>query len=282
MHFGASMFCTDYSMTPAELAPELENRGFESFWAPEHTHIPLSRKSPWGGGPELPKRYYDVIDPFVGLATAAVVTKKLKLATGVCLIVQRDVLQLAKEVASLDLLSNGRFLFGIGAGWNREEMADHGTDPKTRIALMAERVDILKTIWTQSKPEYEGRFQSFEPMMSWPKPVQKPHPPILVGGAMPYAAKRAIAYGDGWIPLGGRGAEILDQLPRFRQMAAEAGREPDQLPVSVFGAGMDVDALKKYRDAGIERVVFSLDSAKGDAVLPVLDQIADLIHAVGE
>mgnify|MGYP006241487211 FL=1 len=282
MHFGASMFCTDYSMTPAELAPELENRGFESFWAPEHSHIPLSRKSPWGGGPELPKRYYDVIDPFVGLATAAVVTKKLKLATGVCLIVQRDVLQLAKEVASLDLLSNGRFLFGIGAGWNREEMADHGTDPKTRIALMAERVDILKTIWTQSKPEYEGRFQSFEPMMSWPKPVQKPHPPILVGGAMPYAAKRAIAYGDGWIPLGGRGAEILDQLPRFRQMAAEAGREPDQLPVSVFGAGMDVDALKKYRDAGIERVVFSLDSAKGDAVLPVLDQIADLIHAVGE
>ena len=282
MHFGASMFCTDYSMTPAELAPELENRGFESFWAPEHSHIPLSRKSPWGGGPELPKRYYDVIDPFIGLATAAVVTKKLKLATGVCLIVQRDVLQLAKEVASLDLLSNGRFLFGIGAGWNREEMADHGTDPKTRIALMAERVDILKTIWTQSKPEYEGRFQSFEPMMSWPKPVQKPHPPILVGGAMPYAAKRAIAYGDGWIPLGGRGAEILDQLPRFRQMAAEAGREPDQLPVSVFGAGMDVDALKKYRDAGIERVVFSLDSAKGDAVLPVLDQIADLIHAVGE
>mgnify|MGYP006249665281 FL=1 len=216
------------------------------------------------------------------MATAAVVTKKLKLATGVCLIVQRDVLQLAKEVASLDLLSNGRFLFGIGAGWNREEMADHGTDPKTRIALMAERVDILKTIWTQSKPEYEGRFQSFEPMMSWPKPVQKPHPPILVGGAMPYAAKRAIAYGDGWIPLGGRGAEILDQLPRFRQMAAEAGREPDQLPVSVFGAGMDVDALKKYRDAGIERVVFSLDSAKGDTVLPVLDQIADLIHAVGE
>ena len=281
MHFGASMFCTDYSMTPAELGPALEGRGFESFWAPEHSHIPLSRKSPWGGGPELPKRYYDVIDPFVGLATAAMTTSTLKLGTGVCLIIQRDVLQLAKEVATLDLLSGGRFLFGIGAGWNREEMADHGTDPKTRIALMAERVDILKTVWSQTKPEYEGKFQSFEPMMTWPKPVQKPHPPILVGGAFPHAANRAIAYGDGWIPLGGRGADILEQLPRVRQMAAEAGREPDSLSVSVFGASMDADQLKQYRDAGVERVVFSLESEKADTVLPVLDRIATLIETVG-
>ncbi len=281
MHFGASMFCTDYSMTPAELGPALEERGFESFWAPEHSHIPLSRKSPWGGGPELPKRYYDVIDPFVGLATAAMTTSTLKLGTGVCLIIQRDVLQLAKEVATLDLLSGGRFLFGIGAGWNREEMADHGTDPKTRIALMAERVDILKTVWTQTKPEYEGKFQSFEPMMTWPKPVQKPHPPILVGGAFPHAANRAIAYGDGWIPLGGRGADILEQLPRVRQMAAEAGREPGSLSVSVFGASMDADQLKQYRDAGVERVVFSLESEKADTVLPVLDRIATLIETMG-
>ena len=281
MHFGASMFCTDYSMTPAELGPALEDRGFESFWAPEHSHIPLSRKSPWGGGPELPKRYYDVIDPFVGLATAAMTTKTLKLGTGVCLIIQRDVLQLAKEVATLDLLSGGRFLFGIGAGWNREEMADHGTDPKTRIALMAERVDILKTVWTQTKPEYQGKFQSFEPMMTWPKPVQKPHPPILVGGAFPHAANRAIAYGDGWIPLGGRGADILEQLPRFRQMAAEAGREPDSLPLSVFGAEADSDMLKRYRDAGIQRVVFSLESEKADTVLPELDRIAGVIETVG-
>lgn len=281
MHFGASMFCTDYSMTPAELGPALEDRGFESFWAPEHSHIPLSRKSPWGGGPELPKRYYDVIDPFVGLATAAMTTKTLKLGTGVCLIIQRDVLQLAKEVATLDLLSGGRFLFGIGAGWNREEMADHGTDPKTRIALMAERVDILKTVWTQTKPEYQGKFQSFEPMMTWPKPVQKPHPPILVGGAFPHAANRAIAYGDGWIPLGGRGADILEQLPRFRQMAAEAGREPDSLSVSVFGAAVDADELKRYRDAGIQRVVFSLESEKADTVLPELDRIAGVIETVG-
>lgn len=276
MHFGASMFCTDYSMAPAELAPALEERGFESFWAPEHSHIPLSRKSPWGGGPELPKRYYDVIDPFVGLATAAVVTKTLKLATGVCLIVQRDPIQLAKEVATLDLLSGGRFLFGIGAGWNREEMADHGTDPKTRIALMAERVAMLKAIWTETKPEFTGEFQSFEPMMTWPKPVQKPHPPILVGGAMPHAAIRAIAYGDGWIPLGGRGVDLLEQLPRFRQMAAEAGRDADSLPVSIFGATQDADTLKRYRDAGIARVVYSLESAKADEVLPVLDRIANL------
>ena len=281
MHFGASMFCTDYSMTPAALGRELENRGFESFWAPEHSHIPLSRKSPWGGGPELPKRYYDVIDPFVGLATAAAFTKTLKLATGVCLIIQRDPIQLAKEVASLDLLSGGRFLFGIGAGWNREEMADHGTDPKTRIKLMAERVAMLKTIWTQTKPEFQGEFQSFEPMMTWPKPVQKPHPPILVGGAMPHAARRAIAYGDGWIPLGGRGSDVLEQLPRFRQMAAEAGRDADSLPVSVFGAAMDADALKALRDGGIERVVFSLESEPADKVLPVLDKIAALKDSLG-
>ncbi len=281
MHFGASMFCTDYSMPPAELAPALEERGFESFWAPEHSHIPLSRKSPWGGGPELPKRYYDVIDPFVGLATAAVVTKTLKLATGVCLIIQRDPIQLAKEVATLDLLSDGRFLFGIGAGWNREEMADHGTDPKTRVRLMAERVAMLKTIWTETKPEFKGEFHSFEPMMTWPKPVQKPHPPILVGGAMPHAAKRAIAFGDGWIPLGGRGADVLEQLPRFRQMAAEAGRDADSLPVSVFGASQDADLLKRCRDAGIARVVFSLDSAKADEVLPVLDRIANLKASLG-
>jgi probable F420-dependent oxidoreductase len=280
MHFGASMFCTDYSMPPAELAPALEDRGFESFWAPEHSHIPTSRISPWGGGAELPKRYYDVIDPFVGLATAAVTTKKLKLGTGVCLIIQRDPIQLAKEVATLDLLSGGRFLFGIGAGWNLEEMADHGTDPRTRIKLMAERVSMLKTIWTETKPEFKGEFQSFEPMMTWPKPVQKPHPPVLVGGAMPHAARRAIAYGDGWIPLGGRGADVVGQLPLFRQMATEAGRDADSLPVSIFGAEMDEDRLKQYRDAGIERVVFSLEPEKTDEVLPVLDKIAGLIQTV--
>jgi probable F420-dependent oxidoreductase len=277
MHFGASMFCTDYSMRPAELAIALEERGFESLWAPEHSHIPTSRISPWGGGPELPKRYYDVIDPFVALASAATVTKTLKLATGVCLIIQRDTIQLAKEVATLDMLSDGRFIFGIGAGWNREEMADHGTDPATRIRLMAEKVAILKTIWTQTKPEFQGEFQSFEPMMTWPKPVQKPHPPILVGGAMPYGARRAIAYGDGWIPLSGRGVDVLGQLPRFRQLVAEAGRDADSLPISIFGATADADQLAQLRDAGIDRVVFSLDSAAADEVLPVLDTIAGLM-----
>jgi probable F420-dependent oxidoreductase len=277
MHFGASMFCTDYSMRPAELAIALEERCFESLWAPEHSHIPTSRISPWGGGPELPKRYYDVIDPFVALASAATVTKTLKLATGVCLIIQRDTIQLAKEVATLDMLSDGRFIFGIGAGWNREEMADHGTDPATRIRLMAEKVAILKTIWTQTKPEFQGEFQSFEPMMTWPKPVQKPHPPILVGGAMPYGARRAIAYGDGWIPLSGRGVDVLGQLPRFRQLVAEAGRDADSLPISIFGATADADQLAQLRDAGIDRVVFSLDSAAADEVLPVLDTIAGLM-----
>src|SRR5437870_6924242 len=167
MHFGVSMFHTDYSIPAVELARALEARGFESLWAPEHSHIPVPRRTPFPGGGELPKPYYEVIDPFVVLSAAAVVTKTLKLATGVCLVVQRDPIQTAKLVASIDQVSGGRFLFGVGAGWNLEEMADHGTDPKTRMSLMRERIEAMKLIWTQSKPEYQGRFVTFGPMMTW-------------------------------------------------------------------------------------------------------------------
>ena len=277
MEYGVSMFPTDYSIDPAELAVAAEERGFESLWFPEHSHIPLSRKSPWPGGAELPKQYYDCMDPFIALATAASVTKTINLCTGICLIIQRDVLQLAKEVATLDQLSKGRVILGIGAGWNAEEMADHGTAFETRMSLMEERVAALKIIWTESKPEFSGKFVNFEPMMTWPKPIQKPHPQILVGGGFPHAAKRAISYGDGWMPIGGRGWDVVETLPKFRQMAAEAGRNPDDLGITIFGATDDAAMLKGYRDASVNRTVFSLPSASRDEILPLLDQYAGMM-----
>src|SRR6202047_2299923 len=234
MDFGVLMFMTDYAMPVGAMAQAMEERGFESLWAPEHSHIPLSRKTPFPGGGELPKPYYDAMDPFVSLSIAAGVTKKLKLATGVCLVIQRDTIQLAKTVASLDQVSGGRFLFGIGGGWNQDEMEDHGTVYATRFKRMREQVEAMREIWTKSKPEYHGEIVDFPPMMAWPKPVQKPHPPVIVGGAFPWAARRAVRYGDGWYPNAASG-DPAEYMPRFRQMAAEAGRDPDSLPVTIGG-----------------------------------------------
>src|SRR6202046_3569001 len=200
LKFGAAMFFTDYSMAPSELGKALEERGFESVWAPEHSHIPLSRKTAPTGGAQLAKKYYDTMDPFVTLTMAAAATKKLKVGTGVCLVAQRDPIQTAKLVASVDQVSGGRFVFGIGNGWNRDEMENHGTDFSKRHKLARERVEAMKAIWTQDAAGYHGEFVDFGPMAAWPKPVQKPHPPILVGGAFPYSARRAVRYGDGWMP----------------------------------------------------------------------------------
>src|SRR6202161_2111867 len=227
MKFGASMFFTDYSMTPAALGRALEERGFDILFAPEHSHIPLSRKTPFVLGAELPKRYYDVMDPFVTLAAAAAVTTTLRLGTGVCLIAQRDPIQTAKLVASLDQVSGGRFVFGIGNGWNQDEMENHGTEFGSRHKLARERVAAVKASWRQGAGGYHGEFVAFGPMASWPKPVQKPHPPILVGGAFPYSARRAVRYGDGWMPQVTEYAKtpLLDLIPRFRQIAGEKDRE---------------------------------------------------------
>ena len=280
MDFGALMFFTDYAIPATELAQALEARGFESVWAPEHSHIPISRKSLWPGGGELPKVYYDAMDPFVSLTAAAVATKALKVATGVCLVQQRDPIQTAKLVASIDQVSGGRFLFGVGGGWNAEEMADHGTEFRTRFKLMRERIEAMKEIWTKTKTEYHGEMVDFAEMMAWPKPVQKPHPPILVGGAFPHAARRAVRYGDGWAPITGRGpdGDVGEFLPRFREMLSEAGRDPQSVPVTLFGATEDADRLAYYRDQGIARVVVMLPSAKGDEILPILDRWAELIR----
>jgi len=279
MDFGTAIFFTDYSIGPAELGRALEERGFESLWAPEHSHIPLSRRTPFPSGGDVPKMYYDVMDPFVTLSVAAAATTRLKVGTGVCLIIQRDTIQTAKCVASLDQVSNGRFLFGIGGGWNAEEMEDHGTVFKTRFSLMKEQVEAMRQIWTKPKPEYSGKLVKFPPMMTWPKPVQKPHPPVIVGGAFPYAARRAIEYGDGWIPHARRPSyeDLSVLLTQFHKMCAEAGRDPATLPISVFGTVEDADALKRYRDAGVQRIIFTLPPGKADEVLPILDRFASIM-----
>lgn len=279
LKFGVSMFFTDYSMGPGELGVALEERGFESVWAPEHSNIPLTRKSPFPAGGDLPKKYYDTMDPFVTLTAAAMATKKLMVGTGVCLVAQRDPIQTAKLVASIDQVSGGRFLFGIGNGWNQDEMENHGTDFSTRHKRARENVEAMKAIWTQTKAEYHGDIVKFGPMMAWPKPVQSPHPPVYVGGAFPWSARRAIRYAEGWLPQAARrGAyrQIADMIPDFRRMTEEAGRPP--LKITVWHGRRDLDLMKRYEDLGVERVVFSLDSLPAEDLTPKIDEIAAFVH----
>jgi probable F420-dependent oxidoreductase len=279
---GVTTFPTQGSMPIAELARACEERGLESLWVAEHSHIPASRRTPFPGGGELPRMYYEVMDPFVALATAAAVTTRLALGTGICLVVQRDPIQTAKAVASLDQLSGGRFLFGVGAGWNREEMENHGTDPARRFRLLRERVEAMKAIWTGDPAEYHGELVDFEPLHAWPKPRQDPHPPIHVGGGFPAAARRAVRYGDGWAPIHGRGdADVAKLAPRFRAMAAEAGRDPASLEITAFGAPGSARGLARLRDAGVDRVVGFAPAAGRERVLPVLDELAAQAATLG-
>jgi probable F420-dependent oxidoreductase len=277
MKYAVSMFPTEYAIRIDDLARAAEERGFESLWVPEHTHIPTSRRTPFPGGAELPKEYSHTIDPFVGLAAAAAVTTKLKLGTAICLVVERDPIFLAKEVASLDLLSNGRFLFGVGVGWNREEMEDHGTDPKTRRTLMKERIEAMKAIWTQDEAEYHGRFVNFDKIWSYPKPVQKPHPPILMGGQGSKALRGVIEYCDGWMPIPARIENLVAQVSDLRRQAEQAGRDPKSISITIFWGRPDKAAIEQYEKAGAERVIFLLPPAPRDTVMPKVDECAKLI-----
>ncbi|MDJ0790063.1 MAG: LLM class F420-dependent oxidoreductase [Myxococcota bacterium] len=277
MQTGLAFFPTEYAIPPAELAVSAEERGFESLWFSEHSHIPAARTSPWPGGDTLPDMYYDVMDPFVALAAAAAVTTRIRLATGICLIIQRDPIQTAKAVASLDRVSGGRVLFGIGAGWNAEEMANHGTAFDRRFKVMRERVEAMKAIWTEDEASYDGEFVRFERIIARPKPVQKPGPPIHVGGGFPGAAKRAIRYGDGFIPILGRaGADAASLVPEVRKLAEEAGRDPSEIEISSFGAPTEEAGLEHMAEAGVARAVFFVPSADRDTVLPLLDRYAKL------
>ena len=283
MKYGIAMFPTDYAIPIDELARELEARAFESVWLPEHTHIPASRKSPWPGGPNLPREYWHTLDPFVALGAAAVVTKTLKLGTGICLVIERDPILLAKEVATLDHLSQGRVLFGIGGGWNAEEMEHHGTPFGERWKILRERIGALKAIWTQDESEFHGKYVNFEKLWSYPKPVQKPYPPILMGGAGPHARQRAVDFDGHWIPIGGRAYSepIAESLADFRARAEKAGRDPATLTVTIFGVAPDEPRVAALRDAGVTRAVFFVPSATRDVVLPLLDQYAGLAKKVG-
>jgi probable F420-dependent oxidoreductase len=282
MKIGAVMFFTTDSMRPAPLARALEERGFESLWVPEHTHIPSSRKSEYPSGGALIRPYYDIMDPFLVLNAAAAVTTKLKVGTGIALIVQRDPIVTAKEVSTIDQLSNGRFLFGVGNGWNQDEIENHGTAFKSRHKLARERIEAMKAIWANEEPEYHGEFVNFDKMKQWPKPYQKPHPPIIVGGRLAYAAKRAFRYGDGWIPRDDwLESEGIGAIDTFRKMAADAGRDPASLPISIFRTPDNLDRLKLCRDLGIDRVVFTLPAEKEDKILPILDRWSELKRQLG-
>ncbi|MER7011553.1 LLM class F420-dependent oxidoreductase [Saccharopolyspora sp. NPDC000359] len=269
MQFGVSAFITDEGISPADLGRALEERGFDALFVAEHTHIPASRETPYPMGGDLPRIYYRTLDPFVALTAAAAATERLLVATGIALVVERDPITTAKEVASLDLVSGGRFLFGVGAGWNREEMRNHGTDPATRGALMDERIRAMRAIWTEEAAEFHGTHVDFDPIYSWPKPVQRPHPPIYVGGESERAIARVAEYGGGWLPRGG--TENLDALvPEVRDRAGW------RVPVSVYGAPRDQSVIESYAAADVDRTLFLLPTQGRDDTLRVLDELAEL------
>jgi probable F420-dependent oxidoreductase len=270
MKYGLVMFPTDYSIRPDELARAAEERGFESLFFPEHTHIPASRRTPYPAGGELPKEYFHSHDPFVALSMAAAVTKKIKLATGICLVIERDPIVTAKEVASLDRLSGGRFLFGVGAGWNIEEMENHGTDPRRRFGLMRERVEAMKAIWTQDEASYHGAHVDFDAIWSWPKPVQKPHPPVLVGGNGEHVLERVVAFGDEWMP--NRVSGLTERIEQLNRLAEDAGRGP--IPVTLSGAKRDRDLIERADGAGIHRCTFYIEPTVAGETERQLDELA--------
>lgn len=271
MKFGVAIFPTDYAISMAELAPAAEQLGFESLWVAEHSHIPASRLSPWPGGAELPKQYWHTYDPFLALTVAALASKTIRLATGICLLIQRDPIHTAKQVATLDVVSNGRFIFGVGAGWNREEMADHGTDFKTRWQLLRERVEACKAIWTQEEAEYHGEMVDFGPMWSWPKPVQKPHPPVLLGGSGPKILERVVRYADGWMPNRG---DAIARIPELQELSTAAGR--GHIPVSYYPK-QEASEIERLAKAGVERCIYYVPPDGRDQALAKLEELGRMI-----
>jgi probable F420-dependent oxidoreductase len=269
--FGIAIFPTDYAISMAELAPMVEQAGFESLWVAEHSHIPVSRISPYPAGGELPRMYMHTMDPFVALTAAAMATKTLLVGTGICLLIQRDPIHTAKQTASLDCISNGRFLFGVGGGWNREEMADHGTVFETRFKLLRERVEAVKAIWMNEVAEYHGEMVDFGPTWCWPKPVRRPHPPVLLGGSVPNTLKRVVAYADEWMPNRGR---ALEMIPELRRLAEEAGR--GHIPVTFYPKDAPAD-IERAASVGVERCIFYLPA---DGRAPALTKLAELAKLI--
>jgi probable F420-dependent oxidoreductase len=278
MHVGIAVFAGSYGLAPPALGRAVEVRGFESLFYAEHTHIPMASGRPDG---RPVRAYAETYDPFVALSAVAAVTTILKVGTGVCLVTERDPIVTAKAVSSLDRLSDGRFLFGVGAGWNRGELVNHGTDPRTRMALLADRVHAMRRIWTDDEAEYHGHFVDFDPIWSWPKPVQRPHPPVLVGGNGPGTEDRVLDFGDGWFPQCGP-LDSVDELKRrvgaLRRRAADAGRGP--IPITLFGAIPDGALLDAFAGAGVDRCLFLLPPGDAAAILATLDEWGPLARQI--
>lgn len=278
MHLGVAIFPTDHSVRPDVLARAAEDAGFESLWVPEHTHMPVDH-SPWPGGSELPDEYRRTLDPFVALTAAASATTTLKLATGICLVAQHDPIVLAKQTATLDLLSGGRFIFGVGYGWNRPEAEHHGTAFEARRDTLRERVLAVQALWTEDEASFDGEHVSFAPSWSWPKPVQEPHPPVLLGAALGERTLREIVeFADGWMPIGASAAE--EGLPQLRRAAEDHGRDPDSLSVTVYGTRPDPERLAALAEIGVERTVLWLPSADEGEALDVLERYTGLLREV--
>jgi probable F420-dependent oxidoreductase len=276
---GVFYFPTDYGIDIGELARAVEDRGLDSLFVCEHTHIPVSRKTPFPGGGELPKRYKHTHDPFVALSFAAAATKRIKLGTGICLIPQRDPIVTAKSVASLDQLSGGRFIFALGGGWNVDEMENHGAKYATRFKLLRERVLAMKEMWTKEEAQFHGEFVNFDPVWVYPKPKQKPHPPLFLGGESDHTLQRVVEFCDGWFPRGRGGFDPKASVERLRKAATAGGRDPKTLSITVFGAPPDKEKLKPYRDAGIAHVLFAVPDGSRDEILKALDSCAPLAKA---
>jgi probable F420-dependent oxidoreductase len=276
MRIGITAFLSDRSMRPDQFAREIEARGFDAMYVPEHTHIPTSRETPAPMGEPLPEQYHRALDPFVALTAAAMATEHIRIGTAVCLMVERDPIVTAKEVATLDYLSGGRFVFGVGFGWNREEMADHGVDYRKRREISRERVLAMQALWRDDEASFDGEYVRFPSSWSWPKPVQKPWPPVLIGGgAGPKLFAHIAEYGDGWMPIGGRG--VAKALPDLRRAWEEAGRDPSSIQVSATGSVPDPGKLDYFKSIGITEVILGVSYGPRDEVLPELDRFAQLV-----
>lgn len=276
-NFGVTIFPTDQTIQPVELARAVEERGLDSLFFPEHTHIPTSRKSPWPAGGDLPEFYWRTHDPFVALSAAAAATSRIKLGTGICLVIERDPIVLAKEAASLDVISNGRFIMGIGAGWNAEEMENHGASYKHRWKIVREKVLAMKEIWTKDEPEFHGEFVDFDPLWSWPKPVQAGGPPIWLGASSKWTFDRVADYCDGWIPIGGPGS---GGIANMKAAAEKAGRSFEDINLALFGAPIDAKQLEGRIEQGFNDLIFGLPQTSPDDVLKTLDKCAELVEQI--
>ena len=278
MKFAVGYFPTDEGIDPTTLARMVEERPFESLFFTDHTHIPASRETPYPAGTELPREYSRIHDPFVALMAAGAATERIKLGTGVCLVVERDPIATAKAAASVDRLTGGRLLFGVGAGWNEEEMRNHGTDPRRRFSIMRERVEAIKEIWTSDEASYHGEHVDFDRIWCWPKPVADPHPPIIVGGHGKKVLDRVLAFGDEWMPNRiGDDAKISARVARLRQAGEDAGRGP--IPTTLANATTDPEVLELYENAGVHRALFWVAQGDESGLERRLDRIAAGIEA---